>query len=636
LQRLRIPSFKEIRFRLKQEAANLWLFARPVPPAAPRWHSLPLPTASSLRSLVQADPAVGGEILALAQRIRGGDLPVFDEWVPTGGEIRWRRDWVNGKETGTSYFRRIPYLDIKQCGDHKFIWEINRHQHLVTLAQAWIADGDPAWLRAIEEQIESWLQQNPPQRGINWASALEVAFRALSWLWILHWAHDALSEPFRRKLLQNLYLHGRHLAANLSVYFSPNTHLLGEAAVLHAIGLALGQKAWQETGARVLNEELDRQVLSDGAHFERSSYYHVYALDFFLLHALLSRRTETRWKETIGRMTVFLQHLLSPDGTIPLLGDDDGGRLFHPYGPRRSFGEATVATALAWMGQPLPAALSRSWGVQGVWWLGTAPEAVPSAMESPSWRHFPASGLVAWRGPEGTLLFDGGGFGALSAGHSHADALSLILRHRGADVLLDPGTFSYMSEDRNRFRASSAHNTIHAGPGQAVPAGPFSWQSRPVVEIEVSSDGRQCHGVCRSGEIVHHRQVCLAEERFLWVVDTVYGPAGMPATQTWMTAAQPVGKADSFLLCGNVTVALAGGEVSIEEAACSPVYGKRLPCWSLRQSTVSLPSTGPWIAAAVFDLEAKAEGPLRVAAGPEGVRLEWEGRVCIFQNTQST
>jgi len=42
-----------------------------------------------------------------------------------------------------------------------------------------------------------------------------------------------------------------------------------------------------ETGARVVRNELDRQVLADGCHFERSIYYHVYALDMFLFHAIL-------------------------------------------------------------------------------------------------------------------------------------------------------------------------------------------------------------------------------------------------------------------------------------------------------------------------------------------------------------
>ena len=71
----------------------------------------------------------------------------------------------SGIETGTLYFRRIPYLDAAGAGDHKIVWEINRHQHLVLLAQAHLFSGRDEFLREIVRQLESWLVQNPFQRG---------------------------------------------------------------------------------------------------------------------------------------------------------------------------------------------------------------------------------------------------------------------------------------------------------------------------------------------------------------------------------------------------------------------------------------------------------------------------------------
>ena len=382
----------------------------------------------------------------------------------------------------------------------------------------------------------------------------------------------------RERLIRSLYLHGRHLEANLSVYFSPNTHLQGEAVALHAIGMALGQERWCQTGNRIVEEELGRQVLADGAHFELSSYYHVYALDLFLYHAML--RGERNG--TLARMADYLEGLLGPDGILPLLGDDDGGRLFHPYGPRRGFGAATLAACRAWLGGPVMAKRTQ--------------------------RHFPASGLVCWHWGEGALYFDGGGFGALSAGHSHADALSLALRWRGADVLLDPGTFSYMSGERNRFRTARAHNTM--GIGQAEPAGPFSWRSRPEVRVTVSADGMRADGECRAGGVTHRRRVGVVDNRFIWVLDTV----SEAAEQNWYTAEAPRG-GRTFRLAGGVTLALAGGAgpVTVSEAERSQAYGSLEPCWRISQSVSG-------VAAAVMDLEGRQTGELRIV--DEG-RLEW-------------
>ena len=42
-------------------------------------------------------------------------------------------------------------------------------------------------------------------------------------------------------------------------------------------------------------------------------------------------------------MADFLDTLMGPRA-LPFLGDDDGGRWFHPYGRRDQFGRATLAT----------------------------------------------------------------------------------------------------------------------------------------------------------------------------------------------------------------------------------------------------------------------------------------------------
>ena len=84
------------------------------------------------------------------------------------------------------------------------------------------------------------------------------------------------------------------------------------------------------------------QVRADGGHFEQSTYYHVYALDMFLLHAALGD-PRPDYREGLARMAGYLAAISGPAG-MPFLGDDDGGRLFHPYGDRSRFGRATLAT----------------------------------------------------------------------------------------------------------------------------------------------------------------------------------------------------------------------------------------------------------------------------------------------------
>src|SRR5271169_5164633 len=324
-------SFRELSFRLRQEAANAYLYYSS--PNLNLQADTPverLPAPDALTTWLR-DSGYSCELEKLADEIVQGHVPVFDSIIDYGATIAWRRDPRRGAETPAKYFRRIPYLNLAAAGDHKLIWEINRHQHLVLLAQAYVATGRSEYFDTVIRQLEHWWAENPYQRGINWTSALEVAFRALSWIWIWHLLGAKMSESFRRRFLAELYRHGLHLEYNLSIYFSPNTHLLGEAVALHAIGRLFPEfpraADWRKPGRDIVREQLRTQVKKDGSHFEKSTYYHVYALDMFLLHAALEEITD-EYRDGLSRMADFLASVVNANGDLPFLGDDDGGRVF--------------------------------------------------------------------------------------------------------------------------------------------------------------------------------------------------------------------------------------------------------------------------------------------------------------------
>ncbi|HWF45975.1 MAG TPA: heparinase II/III family protein, partial [Bryobacteraceae bacterium] len=289
----------EIAFRLRQEARNIAFailpprFRGPVPSPLAR---LPDPEAVAAKL---CETGFAATVQHLADEIMAHRFPIFGGIVETGPDIDWRRDYPNEVGSSLKYFRRVPYLDATRVGDHKNIWELNRHQQLVLLAQAFLITGREHYLREIDTQLESWWMQNPFQQGINWTSALEVAFRAHSWIWVHHLAGASLKTG--QRLLESLYQHGLYLENNLSVYFSPNTHLLGEAVVLHALGALFPifprSKHWIALGGKTITEQMDRQVRNDGSHFEQSTYYQVYALDMFLFHAILQPQPDAYLKK---------------------------------------------------------------------------------------------------------------------------------------------------------------------------------------------------------------------------------------------------------------------------------------------------------------------------------------------------
>jgi len=460
-----------------------------------------------------------------------------------GKDIDWHLDPVHGKRAPLDPWFRIPFLDFAVVGDHKVTWELNRHQHLVTLAKARLLGGDKKYTRELIAQWRSWIKENPYPLGINWASALEVAFRSLSWIWIdqlLAGAGEA--GEFRTELLPALAFHGRYIERYLSTYFSPNTHLLGEAVALFFLGTLYpqmpGSARWKESAWRVLLHEAARQVRPDGVYFEQSLYYHVYALDFFLYARLLAARNGMEippaYDTVLGRMLDVVAGLAQA-GPAEGFGDDDGGRLFNPRRNRTEHMTDPLALGAMMCTKEIAAARLTE---EAIWLFGDeVVEKLAGAKESGGTHSsaFPDGGLYVLADSQPyaqVMAVDAGPQGVGRSGHGHADALSLRVTMDGRRWLVDAGTGVYISKDaadRNTFRGTGAHNTLRVdGMDQAVANEPFSWTHIPTIQAENWVIGKSFtyfvgshNGYARLADPVSHRRHVLKIAGDLWLVRDV-------------------------------------------------------------------------------------------------------------------
>jgi hypothetical protein len=274
---------------------------------------------------------------------------------------------------------------------------------------------------------------------------------------------------------------------------------------------------------------MNAQVRTDGSHFEQSSYYHVYATDMFLFHHILAPAPPS-YVERLAAMAEYLSALVDEEGVMPLIGDDDGGRFFYPYGCRRRFGRATLATCAVALNRADLALDTADIWEQAVWWLGSATlrvQPTPSRRVRTN-RLYPGAGMAVFRNSQTHLTFDAGPFGKGSGGHSHADTLSITVRHRGEDVLADAGTFTYVSdpECRRWFRGTPAHNTVRInGRDQAIQTGPFRWIAPPVVRVIDSHGQDDMIAECSYAGFTHRRSVRFTQGLII-VEDSIKGPNG--------------------------------------------------------------------------------------------------------------
>ncbi|NNF00624.1 MAG: hypothetical protein HKN25_16520, partial [Pyrinomonadaceae bacterium] len=276
-----------------------------------------------------------------AARISDGKIDLLGyKNLEIGESVDWHYEPVSDTQSPLKHWKQFDELDASETGDKKIIWELNRHQHFFTLGIAYSVTKDEKFAATFARHLSSWMDQNPPGMGVNWSSSLEVSFRAISWIWAFHFFKDSLSftPGVYQKALKYLFIHGKHLEQYLSTYYSPNTHLTGEALGLYYLGTQLSflecASDWRSQGKKILIEEIDRQVLPDGVYFEQSTWYQRYTADFYLQFLLLARLSgedlESNLRERLSEKTQslleFLAYSTRPDGTTPIIGDDDGGR----------------------------------------------------------------------------------------------------------------------------------------------------------------------------------------------------------------------------------------------------------------------------------------------------------------------
>jgi len=587
------------------------------PPSQPNFFFSPTDVPHLCSRLRERFPTETDEIVHRAERICQGRFDLLGyRNLDFGQEIDWHFDPVHGKRISRKPFFQIPYLDFDEVGDSKIIWELNRHQHFVMLAKAYRITGDDKFVNELRHQWIRWHEENPYPIGINWASSLEVAFRSLSWLWMYFLIADSAAEParFRQDLWSKLAVSARHIERYLSTYFSPNTHLVGEGTALFFIGTLCPElrraERWQRRGWEILQQESDRQVRSDGFHFEQSTYYHVYAVDFFLHAAVLAAQNgiaiPLKFDRTLQRMLESLS-ILGRRGPVPNLGDDDGGRLFDPQRNRSvDLLDPLSAGAVLFSRGDFKSAAG-GLREETLWLLGDAGvtefDQLPTNPPEHNSAAFQASGLYVMTDEVSQLVIDAGPQGADTAGHGHADALSIVANRSGGPLLIDPGTFEYVGTagDRNRFRGTGFHNTLVVdGCDQAEPNKAFSWTALPKVSAEGWITGENFDlfvgshdGYTRLPDpVVHRRFVFSRKSRFWLVRDLALGRRQHRLELSWHISPglSPVdGKNAMFSGEGRALSVLTpenhGWSQDISSEDWSPAYRQKEKCWVLRFST---------------------------------------------------
>ena len=474
--------------------------------------------------------------------------------------IPWNQNPQTGREYPKVHHSTINTMDTATYGDVKYVWELNRHQFFIEVSKAYFLTGDEKYAQAVWGWFSSWVTDTPYKLGVNNTSVLEHAVRIFSWIWSFYLTQNSSIWTEERKGLfaKNLLLQGVMIEENLSYYYSPYNHLIGELAALAFLGTVYPNspdgELWRDKYWEEMEKQLDKQFHPDGFTVEQASYYHHFTLGFYVMVALLREQNDLSVSADVFTMLEkifeFSMNLTRPDGHLPMLGDIDSARSIYFYHPDdmwnlRSF----LCIGAVLCNRPDMKSVSGDLFEEVLWLLGQAgvnkfDDLEEKAPKNTS-RAFDSSGYYimrdGWERTSNYCCFDCGEIahgvfrdGTPSAAHGHADILSFELCVDGEPLIIDPGFHTYFGplEWHRYFRSTRGHNTIEVNnAGHGVHESRIAWSkvSSPTLAHWISTDtfdfaGGTIDRFANQADNVHHgRYVLFRKNRYFLVMDEVAG-----------------------------------------------------------------------------------------------------------------
>jgi uncharacterized heparinase superfamily protein len=314
-----------------------------------------------------------------------------------------------------------------------------------------------AW-SAVAGIMRDWIAANPVGgRGDAWHPFV-VSERLVNWIVAILTCGPA-SGAIDQAIVDSLATQCAFVDANLETDVGGN-HLLKNLKAMAIAGCFWqgdAANAWYERYSAAFIHELEAQLLSDGAHYERSPMYHLLVLQDALELAAMIRGVGRPLPAALAgaarAMVEYLPTVTHPDGEISLFNDS-------------VFGDAPSPSAIRWFAArvlddaDIPSVLTVRQAAMASTLTG-APSAAgatrPGAIREDG-------GLVRMAGARGraVVILDAGRAcpDDLPA-HAHADIFSFELSLDGARMIVDSGVGEYQAGPwREYYRSTRAHNTV--------------------------------------------------------------------------------------------------------------------------------------------------------------------------------
>lgn len=376
-------------------------------------------------------------------------------------KIRWHEDFKSGNAWKKGVFFLKQRQSTAKGADIKVPWELSRGHHLLWLGEAYLIRKDDRYAKEVVDEIEDWLNENPFVYSVNWACTMDVAIRAVNWMYAVAMVIDSpfVTESFIQKFYRSLYQHGWFIYNHFeqTIPYS-NNHLFSDIAGMLYLSLLFKQtksgKKWLNYSIAALFKEIRCQVLPSGVHYERSVSYHRLMTEMVVASVYLLKRRGVSVPADIeyraGSMMSYIASYTKKNHLSPLVEDNDDGR-FLPF-VRRDFRQHDYLL-----------------DVDSAEILVIANGVTPISFKKEKGSViYPDAGHAILRHGDAYLFVTNGEQSSYDNGrktvgtHTHNDKLSFDLAIGSNDIIIDPGAYIYtpQPEKSNEFRSTLKHNTV--------------------------------------------------------------------------------------------------------------------------------------------------------------------------------
>lgn len=464
-------------------------------------------------------------------------------------------DWVTNPDNGFKYDVSKHWTEIPdystQAGDIKFVWEKSRFSFLYDIIR-YDYHFDEDCSEIVFEEIISWINSNPVNKGPNYRCSQEISLRVLNWTFALYYYKNSpqLTDAVFHKIQNAIYWQIHHVYHNIN--FSRiavrNNHAITETLTLYLAGIIFpfvpDFVRWSIKGKKWFEEEIAYQVYADGTFLQFSMNYHRVVVQLLTWGIRLANLNDQKFSDVVysraGKSLEFLRVCTDDTtGHLSNYGANDGA-LFFKLNDSHYRDYRCQLNALA---NVLNIDAGIETETEDNYWYGGVQKTNKVINLNASTYTFPIGGYYIIREKD-TITF-------LRCGNhkdrpSQADNLHLDIWYKGRNIFIDGGSYKYNTdpETLKYFMGTQSHNTVMVnGHDQMLKGSRFIWYDWTQcinAEVKESDDTYTFTGTIAAftyinKDITHTRTVIKYKGQPHWVIkDELNGlPDNSRCEQLW-------------------------------------------------------------------------------------------------------